>query len=62
MYNTKYEQHSYRNNKQMNKYHKEKENKMRTIKSTINVNMIMDSYTIRMQMHMNGSFCAPYIT
>jgi hypothetical protein len=49
--------------KQMSKYHKEKENKMHTLKSIFNLNMIMDSYTIRMQMHMKMNvFCAPYIT
>lgn len=36
---------------------------MHTKKSTINVNMIMDSYTMRMQMHMKMDvFCAPYVT
>jgi hypothetical protein len=47
----------------MTKYQKEKENKMHTIKSILNLNMIMDSYTMRMQMHMKMDvFCAPYIT
>jgi hypothetical protein len=36
---------------------------MHTIKSILNLNMIMDSYTMRMQMHMKMDvFCAPYIT
>lgn len=35
---------------------------MRTRKSTLKLNMIMDSCTMRMQMHMNGLFCAPNVT
>lgn len=35
---------------------------MHTLKLILSLNVIMDSYTMRMQMHMNGSFCAPYVT
>jgi hypothetical protein len=36
---------------------------MRTGKSILKVNMITNSYTMRMQMHMKMDvFCAPYIT